>query len=197
MKVKTMCYHLYYRQSNTFRFGSHPTEPVVTQDSKDADFQHQVSRNANSKQHNQLHQICTFLKLWTRRNIELLVPADGDICAYRRRLVVLHPGCEVEQAGHQQVDEGDHHRESQQAGLIQQGVLCGTWGGARTCGLEVLLGRDGVLFNVTAGCSVVLQLSEITSKMYLFSQIFVILLILTTSCTAVSQHVTFFFWHSH
>lgn len=70
--------------------------------------------------------------------VALLVPVYGDVCAYRRRLIVLHPGCQVEQARQQQVDEGNHHGESKQARLIQQGVLDGT---TRTL-LEVLLGRE-------------------------------------------------------
>lgn len=92
-----------------------------------------------------------------------LLPANGDICAYRRRLIVLHPGCKVEQAGQQQVDEGHHHGESQQAGLSQQEVIVGN---TRTL-LEFLLGTENkelgdVLYNITVGCNVIFQLSEMT-----------------------------------
>lgn len=34
-------------------------------------------------------------------------------------MVFLHPGGQVEEAGQQQVDEGHHHREGQQPGLVQ------------------------------------------------------------------------------
>lgn len=34
-------------------------------------------------------------------------------------MVLLHPGGQVEEAGQQQVDEGHHHRQSQQTGLVQ------------------------------------------------------------------------------
>lgn len=54
-------------------------------------------------------------------------------------MIFLHPGGQVEEAGQQQVDEGHHHRQSQQPGLVQLRVgvssasaslsdfLFGTW----------------------------------------------------------------------
>lgn len=38
-----MSHHLFYRQANALRVSSHPTQPVVTEDAKDAHLQHQVS----------------------------------------------------------------------------------------------------------------------------------------------------------
>jgi len=130
-------FHLFfYLQSNHFGVASHPTEPVVAQDSEHADFQHQVSRSADVSA-----SVLHFVKLSTSESSQnavplLFLPADGDVCAYGRRVVVLHPGCEVEEAGQQQVDEGDHHGESQQAGLSHQGVLGGTTGALRLLGGE-------------------------------------------------------------
>lgn len=51
-------------------------------------------------------------------------------------MVFLHPGGQVEEAGQQQVDEGHHRRESQQAGLVQRKVRDG---GASAPLLKVLL----------------------------------------------------------
>jgi len=68
----------------------------------------------------------------------VLIPADGDICAYRRGLVVLHPGSQVEEAGQQQVDERHQDGEGQQTGLVQQRVGDGVATAQK--GLEVLLG---------------------------------------------------------
>lgn len=94
MKVNLLSNHLFYLQPNNVRVRSHPTQPVVAQDSKHADFQHQVSRNRNSKYvTNQNYRFCMFLNSdICDHPAALLVPADGDICAYRRRLIVLHPG---------------------------------------------------------------------------------------------------------
>lgn len=67
-----------------------------------------------------------------------IAPADGDVCAHRRRLVVLHPGREVEKVGQQQVDEGNQHWEGEQAGLTSQGVV----DGMTSTLLEVLSRRE-------------------------------------------------------
>lgn len=123
--------------------------------------------------------------------VPLLVPADGDICAYGRRLIVLHPGCKVEEAGQQQVDQGHQDGESQQAGLVQQGILDGT----TSTLLKVLLGRENKNWMM---CSLTLLLvvlppsrNHFLSCFYL-SQIFVILLLITC-CEAAC--VSFSYYH--
>ena len=68
----------------------------------------------------------------------LIAPADGDVCAHRGRLVVLHPGCEVEKVGQQQVDEGNQHWEGKQVGLTPQEVVRGM----TSAFLQVLLSRE-------------------------------------------------------
>lgn len=180
-----MSHNLCYLHNS--RLSRHPTQPVVAQDSKHAYFQHQVSRNTDCKHvSNQNHQFCTFLNsVNLQHSVPLFVPADGDICAYRRWLVVLHPGCEVEQARQQQVDEGHDHRESQQAGLVQQGVL----GGKSRTLLEVLFWRERML------PLVVLSSSSCQRGFIYFSQHFVFLLLLTTSNTAVSSNCLFLYNH--
>lgn len=124
----------HHRQFNNFRVSSHPAQPVVAQDSKHAYFQHQVSRTAKTA--NKMLVSSALSANWLH-SLPLLVPANGDICAYRRWLIVLHPGCEVEQARQQQVDEGHQHRDSQKAGLMQ-----GVTDSRIITLLQVLLGRE-------------------------------------------------------
>ena len=54
-----------------------------------------------------------------------LLPADGDVCVYAGRVVLLHPGSSVEDAREQEVDERHYDWQGQQTGFLQERVLSG------------------------------------------------------------------------
>lgn len=137
----SVCVDVSHCQPDVFRLSSHPSQPVVAQNSQQENLQDQVPKEAqgtkntlrilvNRKTNSDLHSRCP-------------LPADGHKRADRGRMVVLHPGGQVEEAGQQQVDEGHHHRESQQAGLMQWKVRDG---GALASLLKVLFGTGRKMF---------------------------------------------------
>lgn len=77
--------NLIHLQPIIFRVTRHAAQPVVAQDAEHADFQHQVSRSTNSKHVTTPNsRFCLFLNSDIHdHRVALLVPADGDVCAYR------------------------------------------------------------------------------------------------------------------
>lgn len=177
--------YLCYLQSNTSRVSSHPTQPVVAQDSKHAYFQHQVSRNANRKQHvtNQNHQFCIFLK---SDICELTTCSSSAHTCWWRRMCAQKVSCSLpsrlrgwtgraaagwwgtpprgEPAGWPHSTRGSRwYYENFSGGSV----------GERERELDI------VLFNITAGCSVIFQLWNDSLNAIYISHFSVSLLLLT------------------